>query len=183
MTVNWAAGLMRWWPHKDEQGNIYCLNHLHPFRFYHSLSGSNGRNAVTVEIHVGFSMHCFTTGLDDVTDTGGEYKDSREARLFHHERYHLSRNLKKVITSLAQRHCAFAKHDNFVTIECAGDDGTRLEYGVFFNLKKQAVANTVLLIVQSAYVLDADKPSPGKGKIGLNALLGHALRGTKPRRP
>jgi hypothetical protein len=33
-------------------------------------------------------------------------------------------------------------------------------------------------MVQSAYVLDRDKPAPGKGRIHFHALLGHVLRGT-----
>jgi len=35
-------------------------------------------------------------------------------------------------------------------------------------------------MVQSAYVLDPDKPAPGKGRIHFHALLGHVLRGTIP---
>ena len=62
---------------------------------------------------------------------------------------------------------------NYVTVETA--EGVR-------RLKKVGPGG-VHLMVQSAYVLDPDKPSPGKGRIHFHALLGHALRGTTPRPP
>jgi hypothetical protein len=40
----------------------------------------------------------------------------------------------------------------------------------------------LVYLVQSAYVLEPGKPVPGKGRIHLHALLGHALRGTIPDR-
>ena len=48
---------------------------------------------------------------------------------------------------------------------------------------KKVGPNAVHLMVQSAYVLESNKPSPGGGRIHFHALLGHALRGTIPRRP
>ena len=39
------------------------------------------------------------------------------------------------------------------------------------------------LMVQSAYVLDPERPAPGKGRIHFHALLGHVLRGTTPKLP
>ena len=70
---------------------------------------------------------------------------------------------------------------NYVTVEMA--DGTR--YAAFFNVRglKKAGPDAVHLMVQSAYVLEPGKPAPGKGRIHLHALLGHALRGTTPRPP
>ena len=70
---------------------------------------------------------------------------------------------------------------NYVTIELAGGD----RYAAFFDLRrfKKVGPNAVHLMVQSAYVLDPNKPSPGSGRIHFHALLGHALRGTTPRCP
>jgi hypothetical protein len=39
------------------------------------------------------------------------------------------------------------------------------------------------LMVQSAYIPDPDKTTPGEGRIHFHALLGHAIRGTTLRRP
>lgn len=183
MGVNWAAGLMRWKPHIDAEGNAFSLNHLHPFRFTHLLPAKDGRQEMVVEVRVGFALHCFTADIGSISDTAGEYRDEREVRLFHHQRYRLSRNLKQIVSTLPQRHCLFAKHQNFVTVDSVDESGIDLRYGVFFNLRKIQGLNAVLLVVQSAYVLDISKASPGQGKIGFNVLLGHALRGSKPRRP
>jgi hypothetical protein len=43
--------------------------------------------------------------------------------------------------------------------------------------------NDALLMVQSAYVLDPSTRDPGRGSVRFKALMGHALRGTKPRPP
>jgi hypothetical protein len=70
---------------------------------------------------------------------------------------------------------------NYVTVETA--DGVR--YAAFFELRrlKTVGPNAIQLMVQSAYVLDRDKPAPGKCRIHFHALLGHVLRGTVPRPP
>jgi len=70
---------------------------------------------------------------------------------------------------------------NYVTVETT--DGKR--YAAFFDLRrfKKVGPHGIHLMVQSAYILDPDKPAPGKGRIHFHALLGHVLRGTRPRRP
>jgi hypothetical protein len=70
---------------------------------------------------------------------------------------------------------------NYVTVETT--DGER--YAAFFELRrlKTLGASAVQLMVQSAYVLDPEKPAPGKGRIHFHALLGHVLRGTTPKLP
>jgi hypothetical protein len=70
---------------------------------------------------------------------------------------------------------------NYVTVETT--DGER--YAAFFELRrlKTLGSNAIQLMVQSAYVLDPEKPMPGKGRIHFHALLGHVLRGATPRLP
>jgi hypothetical protein len=70
---------------------------------------------------------------------------------------------------------------NYVTVETT--DGER--YAAFFELRrlKTLGRDAIQLMVQSAYVLDRDKPTPGKGRIHFHALLGHVLRGTSPHVP
>lgn len=48
---------------------------------------------------------------------------------------------------------------------------------------KKMGPTAVHLMMQLAYILDREKPTPGKGRIHFHALLGHAIRGTTPRRP
>ncbi len=43
--------------------------------------------------------------------------------------------------------------------------------------------NTVLMTVESAYEIDENKRDTRDGRISFNALLGHALRGTRPSLP
>jgi len=58
-------------------------------------------------------------------------------------------------------------------------------YAAFFEVRrlKTVGSNAVQLMVQSAYILERDKPAPAKGRIHFHALLGHVLRGTTPRPP
>ena len=93
--------------------------------------------------------------------------------------------LPRTIRTLETRRCEFARGVsglmNYVTLETA--DGER--YAAFFELRRlrTLASNAIQLMVQSAYVLDRDKPAPGKGRISFHALLGHVLRGTTPRPP
>ena len=86
---------------------------------------------------------------------------------------------------LSARPCYFARSAanllNYVTIEL--DEGSR--YAAFFNLKRwhEKAEDAVLIVFESAYVLEADKGHPGKGSISFKALLGHTIFGTRPRPP
>ena len=59
------------------------------------------------------------------------------------------------------------------------------QYAAFFELRRLKTLgfNAVQLMVQSAYVLDPERPAPGKGRIHFHGLLGHVLRGTTPKLP
>ena len=176
---------MRWWPHKDINGRQYSLSHLHPFRYEVVMPAKDGRPETAVAVHVGFGMHCFTKKIELEDDLGDLYADNRERRTFDRQRYELSRQLREIVRSLQGRSCAFASSENYVTVDVTAENGAMLRYGVFFNLKRwhERGQNAVLLVVQSAYCLDPQKPNPSRGKIGFNTLLGHALRGTRPRSP
>jgi hypothetical protein len=184
--INWNAGLMRWRPHAGKDGKHYPLNHVHPFRFEVVMPAMEGRPETIVIVEVGFGLHCFTRKIQHTDDPADLYGDAREQRTFCHQRYELSKQLGAIVRDLQARPCAFASSDNFVTVEVTAADGATLRYGVFFNLKRQSAkrdGNVVLLVVQSAYCLDPGKPNPAKGKIRFNTLLGHALRGTRPKPP
>lgn len=182
MGTHWNAGLIRWWPHKDKSNKHYSLSHLHPFRFEIELPQKGELSATVVYLQVGFAMHCFTRAVTSADAPEELYSDERETRAFDLERYELSKQLPQIVRSLQGRPCAFAKQNNYVTIDLKAEGGKSRRYGVFFNVRRrQDVADTVQLIVQSAYPLDKDKPDPAKGRIRFNVLLGHALRGTRPR--
>jgi hypothetical protein len=180
MGVNWDGGLIRWMPHHDGRSNNYPLNHLHPFRLRVVMPADRGLPEIAVELHIGFSLHTFTRGCEPTDNRSDKYSDNRETRTFCPIRYELSKNLGAIARDLVERSCAFAKDDNYVTVVFG-----EVRYGVFFNLtrRKDLGKNAVLVVIQSAYALDAEKPEPGRGKISFRALLGHTLRGTKPRKP
>jgi hypothetical protein len=137
---------------------------------------------LSLELDISFSLHTFThqTMADD--DPTDDYSDNRECRTFDHERYQLSFRLPEITRGLRQRRCEFARTQtgtiNFVTIDLNQGD----RYGVFFDLRRwlERGENVVQLVVESAYKLDPAKPHPGHGRIKLNTLLGHTMRGTNP---
>lgn len=186
MGVNWSHGLMRWMPHTNAAGETFPLNHLHPFQ----LPLAIGERQVVIA--VAFAMHCFSRAVRDDDDPGDEYRDNREVRTFCYERYALSRGLPQIVRDLPNRHCQFAKQENFVTIDTQSQAGETIRYGVFFNMKRwkereipvvQDPQAHLLLTVQSAYRLNPDKPTPGTGKITFSRLVELTLEGTRPRPP
>lgn len=188
MGVNWNQGLMRWEPHVDATGKSYPLNHLHPFRFPLVVN----QNEITLS--VSFAMHCFSRETAAGDDPANLYSDEREQRTFCLERYALSKQLPQIVRTLPQRTCQFARNDNFVTIDAATPDGQMTRYGIFFNLKRWKDARRegnidpeyradVLLTVQSAYSLNPNKSSPGKGKIGFLRVVELTLDGVRPKPP
>jgi hypothetical protein len=138
-----------------------------------------------VQLHDSFGLHTFTRAVEAHDRKEVLYRDNREVRAFCPVRYKRSLDLPGIVRTLEIRRCEFARGErgniNYVTIELAGGD----RYAAFFDLRRfrKVGPNAVHLMVQSAYVLDPDKPSPGGGRIHFHALLGHALRGTVPRRP
>jgi len=176
---------MRWKPHRDKDGRTYSLHHLHPFRYDLTLPGRPDLPETHITVHVGFGMHCFTRRIEDGSCAHDRYEDEREARTFDRDRYALSTLLPEIARTLQHRKCAFARNENFVTLDVRPAQGISMRYGVFFNLKRwtRHGNGAVLLVVQSAYSLDPAKPTPARGAIGFNALLGHTLRGTKPKQP
>lgn len=194
MAINWNAGSLRWWPHVDGEKHSYSLAHLHPFRFEYTLPAEKGHAERTLKIQVGFGLHCFTRKRLEADAEGAKYSDDREVRTFDHERYELSKQLRRIVENLVTRQCRFAKHENFLVVEIITADGQTIEYGVFFNVKRLKRSEPLnpplpeplpelLLVVQSAYKLDPEKSRPhGHDKIHFKALIGHAVRGTSPKR-
>lgn len=103
MGVNWNQGLMRWKPHRNGAGEVFPLNHLHPFRFPLDLERG------TVVVAAAFAMHCFTKESRPDDDPADFYEDDRERRTFCPERYQLSKGLPDLVRGLAAGSCQFAK--------------------------------------------------------------------------
>lgn len=159
--------------------------HLHPFRQRIELAAVGKHAARKVELYIAFGLHTFTRALKPDDGHHELYRDNREARTFCPTRYRRSFELPSIIRTLETRRCEFARGIggliNYVTVETT--DGER--YAAFFELRRLRALepNAIQLMVQSAYILDPEKPTPGKGRIRFHALLGHVLRGTSPRPP
>ena len=185
MGVNWDSGLLYWRDHTPGAAERYSLSHLHPFIQRIELAATHKHPARTVGLYVSFGLHTFTRSMAPHDGDHELYRDNREVRTFCTVRYRRSLDLPAVIRTLDTRRCEFARglggQINYVTVEAR--DGER--YAAFFDLRRfiKMGTNGIHLMVQSAYVLDADKPPPGKGRIHFHALLGHVLRGTTPRCP
>jgi hypothetical protein len=79
-------------------------------------------------------------------------------------------------------HLAFGLHT--FTHRIRGDDAPADFYSDFFFTLMKVGSNSISLLVQSAYEPTAlQKASACGGRIGFTALAGHALRGTRPKRP
>jgi len=182
MGVNWAAGLIRWRPHVSADGRTHSLAHLHPFRFTCEVRIANG-SARTITINVGFALHVFTSEFSNAAPETEEYRDDREYRTFDHERYNASLHLAALVRGIEKRKRFFAKNDNFFTVEMAHAPADH-EYRVFFNVRRDKTnADSVTLIVQSAYFGRRQLSPKGARRkqvrfrvILLNALLGKPLR-------
>ncbi len=185
MGVNWNSGVLLWKDHAPSATERYTLSHLHPFRQRVELPAAAKHPARIVELHICFGLHTFTRAIEPGDGHQQFYRDNRETRCFCPTRYQRSFELPAIIRTLEKRRCEFARGMsglvNYVTVEMTNGE----RYAAFFELRrfKTVGPNAVQLMVQSAYVLDPDKPAPGKGRIHFHALLGHALRGTTPRRP
>ena len=185
MGVNWTSGVLFWKDHVPSITEHYTLSHLHPFVQQIELAASRKNPMRTAYLYVAFGLHTFTRSRQIGDEHRDIYRDNREARTFCRARYQRSFELPNIIRSLSSRRCEFARgmsgFVNYVTVETA--DGER--YAIFFEMRrlKTLGSSAIQLMVQSAYVLDPEKPTPGKGRIYFHALLGHILSGTTPHIP
>jgi hypothetical protein len=181
----WDSGVLFWKDHAPSANEHYTLSHLHPFVQRIELPATDKNPERKAELYVAFGLHTFTRAIEPGDGHHDFYRDNREARTFCRARYQRSFQLPDIIRTLETRRCEFARGMsrlvNYVTVETT--DGER--YAAFFELRrlKTLGSNAIQLMVQSAYVLDLDKPAPGKGRIHFHALLGHVLRGTTPHVP
>jgi hypothetical protein len=126
------------------------------------------RHAETYTVDVKFSSHCFTRAPKDgeVYDYALVYPhDDYERRLFDFQRYELSKRLPAVILGLPARKPYHNKNRrNYFSIEIVTENGVRLDYEIFFKVRKIAKGR-LELIVETGFVRDpAHESSRPKGK-------------------
>jgi hypothetical protein len=157
-----------------EVANVrYDLAHLLASAFTFVIPASQRFSAVTATVHVEYTSHCVSFGagpngpLDfEVLGNARKIFDHRNvARAFCPDRYRWSLKLPAIIEQLEERRCYFTGHSNWLVIEDIDDRGEAVEYEVFFRLRR-AAAGQLRLVIESAYVRDAERPQTA-GKPGI----------------
>jgi hypothetical protein len=154
--------------------------------FEHVMPASKGRPGVTVKVHVAFGLHTFTRSAGAGDPREDDYSDNRETRCFDYERYKHSHRLPAIVREIPTcRKLFFSRTRSGLINYATFDTGDGKTYAVFFDvmLYRTRGPNTVLLTIESAYELAEAKRDTREGRIAFNAILGHALRGTKPHPP
>lgn len=167
------------WKEFVYQGKTYDLSHLHPFEIWFERPAQHGKPPVSFRVEAHFSLHCFSRRMgDEPYDKGLIYPGVSEVRLFDLYRYELSRRLPDIIRSLPRRQIRQTGHGNYICVEVITETGIRVEYDVFFKVRKVA-RGRLELRVESAYVRDpsyrTNRPS-GK-PIRMWVILHNTLNG------
>ncbi len=147
---------------------------------------SNTHAPITVKVHVAFGLHTFTRDIKGDDSPEDDYSDNRERRCFDYERYKHSHRLPAIVREIPMcRKLYFSRTRSGLMNYATFDTAEGKTYAVFFDvmLYKTRGPNTVLMTVESAYELAEVKRDTRDGRVSFNVLLGHALRGTKPRPP
>lgn len=133
---------------------IYDLSHLDPFTFEFVVPQKDERPRQLYAIEVLFSWHCFTRGIAKGENflPATAYSRGRETRLFDERRYRFSRQLPGIIRGIGSRRCFHTGKGNFFTVELVDEEGSRVEYTVFFKVSRRAEPRGLTLRVESAYV-------------------------------
>ena len=144
------------WQEFSYQGNVYNLDHLHPFSFDLVVPAQGDKPALSYRINVIFSLHCFTRDSQKGEAIPAElaYSDDRETRIFDFDRHRQSATLPQIVQSLADRPCYHDRHGNFYVIEVVDQDGTKRFYSVFFTLTKAGKKAGLNLFISTAHVRD-----------------------------
>jgi hypothetical protein len=135
-------------------GTIYDLSHLDSRTIDFEVPAKNDRPALHYMVDVAFGTHCFTRGLpkDGVYERELEYRDGREVRVFDLRRLELSKALPGIVETLVGRKCMHGERGNFFTIAATEENGTKIDYDVFFTVSKSSQKGRLNLFLQSAYV-------------------------------
>lgn len=180
---------MQKWGTFHYNGHDFDLSHLDPCTVNYVQPASRGKPARTYKVHVGYSHHCFTSGLDATKgyDPRQVFRDPRngEKRLFDFDRYELSRHLPLILQNLGSKKVSHAKGGKFFVVRLVDKSGEEVEYEVYFKIYKTKDQRGWLnLFVHSAYVrFDHPDKRPKYKPISLFAIMHLVQQGKTPRVP
>jgi len=172
---------MKWRPFRYK-GDFFDLSHLNPCDFTYIQPGK-GESPKRYSVKVKYSLHCFTRKLEESDEKDLYYSDSRETRSFDFKRYKLSFKLPDIIASLGERECYHTTHNSFFTIEITDTEGQKVDYEIYFDIKK--TNKQLQMYINSAYPRDLDRINnrSKKKKIRFYVILYNVLHNKKIRRP
>ena len=132
----------------------YALDHLAPRTLVYVVPAKGEKPEIRYTVDVAYGTHCFTRGIpeDGVYDRTLHYRDGREIRIFDFRRFELSKALPEIVETLVGRDCKHGDRGNFFTVAQADENGTQIDYDVFFTLTKSPRQGRLNLFLQSAYV-------------------------------
>jgi len=108
-----------------------------------------------------FTSHCFTRQPQNTEsyDKNLLYSDGYESRLFDFRRYELSKQLPEILRTMPGRKPYHNNNRrNFFTVEVMAENGSLVEYDIFFKLRK-AARGRLEMIVETAFVRDPEYDS------------------------
>jgi hypothetical protein len=164
-------------------GTEYDIGHLRPFTVAYRYPASGKNPADSFSVNVSFSHHCYSRGLPrkgEGFDSTLLFEVNGDKRLFDLRRWKLSKHLPAIITDLSNRKCAQSGRGNFFTVAMVEEDGSTVEYDVFFRAWKPGKGR-LFMHVESAYVRDGDYASSRPGGTAINFSV--ILRNTRNERP
>lgn len=166
------------WDEHEQDGESYCLRHLHPFEWKSIQPGTKDKPDRNYLFDVKFSIHCFTRDpySNEHIHESQWYSDSRESRVFCRERYLLSHQLPEIIRSTDKHKVLNTKKGNFLTIEVIDEEGNARDYHVYFSVSRSSKKKGFLnLYVQSAYPEDTGNRPKHLKPIGLYVIAFNTL--------
>jgi hypothetical protein len=137
-------------------GKSYNLAHLDPCTLRYERPAEGNRAAEAYTVDVVFTLHCFSRAPRPEERGRIElmYSDGYENRLFDFRRYEMSKRLPEIPRSLPERKAFHnGNRRNFFMVEMIAEDGTTVEYDIFFKVKKN-VKGRLGMIVETAFVRD-----------------------------
>jgi hypothetical protein len=168
------------WNDFKHGGKTYDLSHLNPCTLKFERAASNDKQAVTFTVDVVFSLHCFSRRPPEgeLYDGSLVYPNVSEKRLFDTYRYEMSKRLSEIIQGLPEKKVRHTNHGNYFLIEVITEDGTVVEYDIFFKVKNPSKGR-VELFVETAFVREPGYNSnrPSGKPIRFLVILHNTLHG------
>jgi hypothetical protein len=146
---------MKWLPFKHG-GKVYDLSHLYPCTLEYNRPGEGNKQAEVYKVEVTYTLHCFSRELKPDETCGDDlmYTDGYERRVFDFRRFELSKLLPGIIQTLPDRKPYHNNNRrNYFTVEVVVENGSTVEYDIFFKVKKKAKSR-LEMIVETAFVRD-----------------------------